>query len=468
MVSNKKVIKSGFWYVLANFLNKGIVFLTTPIFTRLLTKGDFGLFNNFLSWESILLIIVTLNLESTLIRAKFDYKKHIDSYILSMIVLSWINTLIWYLIINFNNTFFISLFGIEKKYINLMFLYMFFLPVVNIFQTRASFLFEYKASVFVSILLSISTAVGSVLLIQVLPDKLFGRIIGLVLPAVILGIVFSVYFVSKGKKIRISYWKYAIPICLPYVPHLLSMTVLNAADRIMINKFCGVEETALYSLAYTCGTVVTLFATSLNGAFSPWLGEMLNNRQFKQIRKVSYIYIGLFFFLALGIILLTPEVLFILGGKSYMDAIYVLAPVSMGCCFQFLYTMFVNVEQFEKETLGMAIGSVVAATVNFVLNYIFIPRFGYLAAAYTTLFSFQLLLLIHMYLVKRIGLKEVYDYKFIYGVVVIGILLMFVIIVLYNHIVIRYICVILYALFFLYLLLKNKDKVLLLFKERRI
>ena len=50
MVSNKKVIKSGFWYVFANFLNKGIVFLTTPIFTRLLTKGDFGLFNNFLSW----------------------------------------------------------------------------------------------------------------------------------------------------------------------------------------------------------------------------------------------------------------------------------------------------------------------------------------------------------------------------------------------------------------------------------
>ena len=95
-----------------------------------------------------------------------------------------------------------------------------------------------------------------------------------------------------------------------------------------------------------------------------------------------------------------------------MEAQYVMPPIAMGAICQFLYTMFVNIEQARKKTLGMAIASAIAALINFILNSIYIPKFGYIAAAYTTLIGFMCLLFMHMFLVKIIGFSSVYNYKF--------------------------------------------------------
>ena len=149
-----------------------------------------------------------------------------------------------------------------------------------------------------------------------------------------------------------------------------------------------------------------------------------------------------------------------------MQAIYVLAPVSMGCVCQFLYTMFVNVEQYKKKTGGMAIGSAVAAVANFVLNLIFIPRFGYLAAAYTTLAGYIILLLIHMLLVKIIGLKDIYDYKFIGIIVITGIVIMMLITFLYSYNFLRYLVICIYFCVLLYFCIRNRDRLTALLKIR--
>lgn len=464
--NNKKAFKSGIWYTVSNFLVRSIGFITTPIFTRLLSHSEFGTFNNYTSWLSILTIFITLNLESTLISARFDYEDDFEGYIYSMLSLGFLSTVMWMLIFNIWSNFFESFLGLDIRYINIMLVYLLFLPAVNMFQTRERYYFEYKKTVLTSIILSIGTALLSVLLVINMSNKLDGRIVGAAIPTILLGIVFYIYFWKNGKKINIKYWKYAIPICLPYIPHLLSMSFLNSTDRVMITKICGTEQTALYSLAYTCGTMVTLILTSLNGAFAPWLGERLNREDYKDIRKFSYIYILAFLFMAIGIMLLSPEVLYILGGESYMEAVYVLAPVSMGCVCQFLYTMFVNVEQFKKKTGGMAIGSAIAAVINFALNWIFIPKIGYLAAAYTTLVGYIVLLLIHMYLVKRIGLKCIYDYKFIGLIMIIGIGLMFLITILYSHILLRYILIILYGCMAVIGFIKYKSKILSFLRRR--
>ena len=98
--ANVKAFKSGIWYTASNFLVKGIAFLTTSIFSRLLTKADFGLYNNYISWLSIATILVTLNLDSTLISARYDYEKRFDEYIFSVLALSTISTAIWFVVVN--------------------------------------------------------------------------------------------------------------------------------------------------------------------------------------------------------------------------------------------------------------------------------------------------------------------------------------------------------------------------------
>ena len=57
-----KQVKASIWFLLCSFLQKGISMITTPIFTRLLSTSQYGQFNVFNSWLSIVTIVVSLNL----------------------------------------------------------------------------------------------------------------------------------------------------------------------------------------------------------------------------------------------------------------------------------------------------------------------------------------------------------------------------------------------------------------------
>lgn len=467
MDNTKKVLKSAIWYTISNFFIKGIGFITMPVFTRLLTKEEFGKYNNYLSWLAIITIFVTLHLESTLISARFDFQEKFDEYILSVLSLSTLSALFWIIAVNIFSNQFVLFLDLNSSYINAMLIYLLFYPAVTMFQAREQYYFEYKKTVIASIILSVGTAALSVVLVLSLRNRLTGRILGTVIPMILLGMFFYLYFVKKGKKIEFKYWKYALPICLPYIPHLLSMTLLNSTDRIMINKFCNAEDTAMYSLAYTCGTMITLFLTSLNNAYAPWLGEKLDKNDFDSIKSFSKIYMCVFFLFSVGIMLVAPEVLLALGGKSYMEAKYVITPVTMGCVCQFLYTMFVNVEQFKKKTVGMAVASLIAALINLGLNYIFIPQIGYLAAAYTTLAGYICLLLMHMYLVYRLKSSKIYSYKFVLKLVLIGLFVTGSITFLYSYNIIRYCCCGVYMCVVYFVFRKNKNTLLSFVRRRK-
>ena len=462
---NSVTLKSGVWYTVSNILLKCISFITTPFFTRLLTKQEYGDYNNFISWQSIVIIFVTLNLEASLISAKFDYKDKFKQYIFSILTLSSVSTIVWLVLCNLFMRPLSAFLGIKPIYINLMLIYCIFYAVVNIYQVSKSYLYKYKASVALGLGIAFGTAVLSLVLVYCMEDGLFGRILGGVLPTILVGVFLYIAIARNGRSIDFSAWKYALIVCLPYIPHLLSLTVLNSADRVMITKICGSEFNALYSVAYSCGAMVTILMTSMNSAFSPWLGERLYIKDYAAIKKVSNVYIAGFCYLAIGIMLFAPEMLLIMGGQNYMEAKYVMPPVAMGCVCQFLYTMFVNIEQYEKRTMGMAFASAAAALLNLALNAVFIPAFGYIAAAYTTLMGFLFLLMIHMILVKRYGYGEVYNYKMVIAVVGVMLLVTGGVNFLYANIVIRIMAILVYAMVMGVILIKNKESVTGLVKK---
>ena len=51
--------KAAIWFLICSFLQKGISVITTPIFTRLLTTAEYGQYNVFNSWFSIVNIFVS-------------------------------------------------------------------------------------------------------------------------------------------------------------------------------------------------------------------------------------------------------------------------------------------------------------------------------------------------------------------------------------------------------------------------
>jgi len=383
-----------------------------------------------------------------------------------MFSLSSLSALIWIVLLNVFGNVSVEFFGLSRLYINCMMVYLLFLPAVDLFQTRERYFFKYKNTVAISVLTVVGTSLVSVLLVLLLKNRLNGIVFGYVFPTVLIGIVVSLHFIHVGKRVNTNYWGYALKFCLPFIPHLLSLTLLNSMDRVMITKICGAEDTALYSLAYSCGHIVSILLTSLNSAYAPWLGEKLVSNEHKEVYNFSKTYVTTFMILAAGIMLIAPEILLVLGGKMYMDAIYVMPPVAMGCVCQFVYTMYVNVEQFNKKTIGMAVGSISAALINYVLNAICIPIYGYYAAAYTTLVGFVWLVAVHIYLVHKMGYRDLYNEKFILAALAMMIFVTVFINYLYKLTTVRYVFVVAYGALLLVGIYKYKNQILSFLKGK--
>lgn len=414
------VLKSGVWFTACNIITKSIGFLTTPVFTRLLTKAEFGNYNNFTTWTGIILLVTSLNLEASMIRARYEFEDDLDNYVASMAFLSCLSTLIWFFIFYTFIDHVRELLSLNNQEIYAMFLYLIFYPPIQLFQTKERYQYRYKSTVLITLLVVVGTALLSVLLVLLMENKLAGRIIGTVAPVVSIGLILLINVSRKADGIKTKYWKYALPFSLPFIPHLLSMYLLGSMDKVMIRQICGPEDLAIYSLAYSVGTIISLLVNSMNSAFGPWLGEQLSNKDYKTVRKISVPYVGFFAVFSVFAVLITPEILLILGGKEYIEAKYVIPQIFAGCLMQFIYCMYVNIEQFEKKTVGMAIASVVAAGFNYVTNYFFIKKYGYIAASYTTFLSYLLLMLLHMWLVRKISMQGVYNNGAIILIGVIG------------------------------------------------
>ena len=137
--NNVKAIKSGVWYIFANFLTTASAFLTTPFFTRLMSQEQYGMYNNFTSWQSIFAILCTLNVGVSLISARYDYEDNLDQYIFSALGLSTTSVLICTIILNLFSNWSQNFFSLSMTYLNLMMAHVFFMRVFEMFQTQQRF-----------------------------------------------------------------------------------------------------------------------------------------------------------------------------------------------------------------------------------------------------------------------------------------------------------------------------------------
>lgn len=409
MNSRSVIIKSGIWYTISNYLIKGLDFITIPIFTRLLSVDEFGEYNNFLSCLQLIYVIGSICVDASFISARFDFQKDLKNYTKTALLCSNISTLLIGAVFALFSNGIKKVFGVDEMMLIFVFLYCFFRPSLDVFQQIERYDYKYKACVLTSAITSIASVTTSLILVLIFRDKLHARIIGTYIPLIIGSAAF--YFNYMKSSLDIKYAKYVYKICLPYIPHSLAITVLASTDRIMINYYRSAKEVAFYSIAYTCSIALSVFSNSLNSSFVPWLANCINSKDVILVRETAQRYLLVFFVPLVFAAILSPEVLLVLGGNQYIEAKYVMPPVLISCFIQYAYSMLVDVEQIAKKTGGMAIASVMAASVNLVLNFVFVPQYGYIAAAYTTLVSYMVLFLLHYFLIKKIGYNHIYDTK---------------------------------------------------------
>ncbi|MBR3157415.1 oligosaccharide flippase family protein [Candidatus Saccharibacteria bacterium] len=465
-VLKKNAIKAGVWYTISNFLVKGVTFLTMPIFTRIMSEYDVGMFSNITSWFSILAIVTTFEIYSSVNLARFDYKEKLDEYISSSLLLGTLLTLVFYVIVLIFHGAFESLFMMDLRTINIIFIYLLFYPAVQMFQIRNQIRYNYRPVVIVSIISAVVSSVFSILLTLFASNALEGRIYGYFIPLIIIAIVLYIYLLRQGHTISKKYWRYALAISFPLIWHLLASYLLNSADKIMITDLISPDANALYTVPYTASLVVSVLWASMNSAWSPWAYDRMKHDDSRGLQKAVRPYIFFFLTVVFIFMLVAPEILYVMGGEVYMQAKYIMPPVMIAYIFQFIYSLYVNIEFYHKKQFWIAIGTIIAALTNVGLNAIFIPMFGYVAAAYTTLVGYALLFLIHFMFVKKIKCTYLYKTSFFVKVILLSLLFGGVCLFAYSLDVLRHAIIVLIAIVALVLIVRNREATKQLIKTR--
>ncbi|HFI0793880.1 TPA: oligosaccharide flippase family protein [Streptococcus suis] len=453
-------VKIGMIYTLSNIVIKGMAFLTTPIFTRLMSQEEFGSFSNISSWANIISIIASLGLYSSISRAKYDYDENIKEYMSTITILGSGFTLIVWLLIEIKMEFWEGIFDMDGLYIRSIMLYSLFTPAVQTLITKHRMYNEYKnviALTWITLLVSTFASLG---VTYVMSNKLMGRVIGNYAIIAVVDIVFWIYIIFQGKSFSLRMCKYACTLSLPLLIHELSGVLLNSSDRIIINQLSGAKKAALYSIAYTIAMVITVVLSSLNQAWVPWFFDKMQKNDRESIRTVVPKYMAGFTVGCIGLMIIGPEMVLIFGGKDYLEAMYVIPPVCLAIEIQFAYTLYVNVEFFEKKTTYISLATAGATVINIALNFYAIPRWGYIAAAYTTVIGYLFTFLFHYIVCKKIGYDNLFDKKNLLLNISISIFAMVACLILYRYTWIRrFVLIGILLIVFIYSI-KNRNKII--------
>ncbi len=456
---NTSLFKVGAIYTLSNILVRGITFLTTPLFTRIMSQSDFGQYSSITSWISILLTIVTLDLYSAVSVAKYDYNDDIDRYLSSNLLFGNIVTLLFCIITEFNITYAENFLDMDSKYIRIMYAYLLFYPASQFLLAKFRIYNEYKQVVQITLATVIVSTIAQIVLVLCIQDKLFGRFLGGFGAVTIVNIVLWVSIIAKGRCFSFKYIKHAVFLAVPLIPHVLSGVLLNSSDRVMINSICGSTDAALYSLAYTVSSITSVFSVAVNQAWVPWMYDRMENGR-GEIKKASQIYALGFAFLSCILMALGPEIVLIFGGNEYYESCYVIAPVVVSLMLQFIYTQYVNIEFYRKKNVWISVATIGATLINIGLNYILLPIFGYLVAAYTTIVGYLFMVVFHYIFVKhKTNDGDIYDEK-VFVITLVAVLVnMGVFLASYTNNYYRISILVAYLILLIIVLRKNKDKV---------
>lgn len=463
MSNSQKAVHAGLWYTVSNIFLRAITVITAPIFTRLLSSYDYGIVSIFTSWVNMLSLFTGLGLAYSIGRAKIDFSYNFEDYLASIQALSSLTGFVFLTTVILKINFFSNVVKLDNNIMLIMAIYLFFLPSIEYVQSKLRFSFEYKANIAMALYIAISTVILSIFLILYSPfNRYTSRIYGIVLPNLLLAILCWLYTFKNGMA-NIKYWKYALKVSLPMIPHSLAMVVLVQIDRIMIGNIIGQSEAGIYSFGYTYAIVGQLIINGIGFAWQPWVYENLVVDNIKDIRRNVSLLNVLVMFFTIVFIAVAPEAIMLLGSSAFWEAKWMVAPVAIGTFYQYMYNNFSQIELYTKKTVWIAVGSVMAASLNYILNIIFIPMYGYNAAAVTTMVGYLALMIFHWIFAIVTYHKCIYDGKTVLLHCAFTTILGFMFMALYNQTAVRYLLLI---MILVVIVTHHKNNLKILFVKR--
>lgn len=392
---SKHSIIYGFGVAISQFIG----FFLLPLYTRFLTPADFGVLQIFITTQAFLGAIIGMGLGTALFMSFFKYdneenrKKVVSTSLIFLTVASLCFTLI---LIQLASKFSLLLFASTQYtfYFQIIFLTLFFdvaiAIVLQVFRARE----ESKKFVLISLVRFLVSVGLNIYFVAVLEKGVLGILAaGLIVAGLLYLLLIPSIIKNTGLRFSVVDIKEMLSFGLPLVPTALGGLILFASDKYLLLLLSTAHQLGLYSLGYKFGAVILgLIVAPFTLAFGPFAFSEAKKENAKEVYSAVLTYFFLVaMFAALGLSVLSKEVLMIMTTPAFYDAYKVVPLIALsyvlyGCAHVFAIGIYLM-----KKTKYSPLITGICAIVNIGLNFVLIPNYAMMGAAVATVISFFIL-----------------------------------------------------------------------------
>lgn len=461
MSREKNLAKNTIIITIGKICTQLITFFLLPLYTGILSTEEYGAVDLLNTLVSLLLPIVTFQVEQAVFRELIEVrgKNDKESRIISSAVITVIFQCIVYLII----------FALISPFINNH--YKFFLAtnvVANIFLSLllqiARGFGDNKKYAFASFISALSTIIFNVLFLVVIKlganGMLLGTMLGQIVATIYLFISLKLYKYLKvkdyKKEVIKSLWKYSLPL----IPNAISWWVFNASDRVIASAFLGIDQNGILAASLKFSAVFITFYNIFNMSWTESISIAIKDDDVNDyFNRMLNIVLRLFTAIGVGMIACMPFVFPIMINEKF-SAGYGLVPISIiGSLFNVVVGLISVIYVAEKNTKAIASTSIVSAVINIIVHLVLIKFIGLYAAVISTFVAFFVMSIYRLMDASKRYFKIKIDMKFIIQSII---ALIFVFVSYYiNNIYLNVFVVLFAVLFAIYI---NKDSFDIIFK----
>ena len=394
MIDKNTQIRNSFSYLLPVILKSLLPLMAIPVFTRILTKEEFGILALAQVYAIFMAGIANLGLTSAFDRNFFKYRGTSESSAVfytntAFVAFNIIILLaITYIIKSYVSNYLIG----DYRYSNLIF---WSLCATGLTSVRTFYLNYYRnmndANRYVkfTVVEAIFTTLLSIILVAFFKVGVYGIVWGQFLSNLVILIIMTAS-VTKIMPItfRMGILKESLKLGLPLTPRVFLGVISGQFDKFMIGLLGTVGGVGIYSISQRASYLVFSFMSALSNVHKPQVFEKMFDGGKEGGREVGR-YLTPFAFVSVGFALLvslfSEEFIIILTPKEYHGAIDIIIILSMYFSLLFL-TMHPQL-LYAKKTYISSILTTISISINVAINIPFITLWGAMGAAWATLIS---------------------------------------------------------------------------------
>jgi len=393
-------------------------FLLLPVFLRLMTQEQYGLYNYILS--IILTFAVVLNFGLYIPLSKFYHddtdpaKRGELLFTVSALLVTILSLLLipaylfhWdYAIIHFlfkNN--------IDYDSYRIGILLALVMTVLNFMLTNYFYVTEKirKLQQYnIARILIINIASLAMLFLLKGAGAVQVRLITTYLAELLLFLLFSIFFIKEsGRRFNRSLVGSGLKLALPVMVSAIFGIVINFGDKFFLEKNGSFENMSYYYLAASCASVIPLIFTSFQNAWLPlFLKEKDIRRNVARTNKLLLRIFAVFTALSLLIILFI-KIVIVLGiiQQKYEQTLYILPIILVSQIFSAMVPLYTNYLIYFEKTYVTSLTGLLLCIVSLSLSMLLIPRFGVYGAATVSLLSNLTYLCLYYFIIRSFTKK---------------------------------------------------------------